>query len=190
MDEQFHSGSVPVLVVARVYGNPPERTTSRKNKAMAEPTNVLALPTGAKVIQKKPKTESAIVKPLDAEKEFLRIFKDLTYTNSPWTTWQDFVVLFACSISNSVDKERFEKREELYMKTISKYSPRDQELFSNLIPVTVMALELNPEQDFLGKLYMTLELQNDRKAQFFTPYGVCQVMSGGSRGCGVERPQA
>jgi len=39
-------------------------------------------------------------------------------------------------------------------------------------------LERNPNQDFLGKLYMSLELGNHWKGQFFTPYNVCECMAG------------
>lgn len=40
-----------------------------------------------------------------------------------------------------------------------------------------MALEHNPDQDFLGKMYMDLELGNHWKGQFFTPYDICRVMA-------------
>ncbi|WP_277934751.1 Cas9 inhibitor AcrIIA9 family protein [Parablautia intestinalis] len=40
-----------------------------------------------------------------------------------------------------------------------------------------MALENEPEQDFLGKMYMNLNLGNHWKGQFFTPYTVCKMMS-------------
>ncbi len=40
-----------------------------------------------------------------------------------------------------------------------------------------MALENNPDQDFLGKLYMQLNLGSHWHGQFFTPYDVCKMMS-------------
>jgi hypothetical protein len=40
-----------------------------------------------------------------------------------------------------------------------------------------MALENNPEQDFLGAMYMQLELGSHWHGQFFTPYCVCRMMS-------------
>lgn len=46
-----------------------------------------------------------------------------------------------------------------------------------MFAVIVEALEHNPEQDFLGKMYMNLELGNHWKGQFFTPYNVCKMMS-------------
>ena len=41
----------------------------------------------------------------------------------------------------------------------------------------MLALEKNPEQDFLGKIFMELGLSNDSSGQFFTPYNVCQMMA-------------
>ncbi len=39
-----------------------------------------------------------------------------------------------------------------------------------------MGMEQNPDQDFLGELYMLCELGNDASGQFFTPYDVCRCM--------------
>ena len=41
----------------------------------------------------------------------------------------------------------------------------------------VAELERDPEQDFLGELFMALGLGNEWKGQFFTPYSVCRAMS-------------
>ena len=43
------------------------------------------------------------------------------------------------------------------------------EMFS----LTVEALEINPNQDFLGDIFMRFDLANTWKGQFFTPYNVC-----------------
>lgn len=40
-----------------------------------------------------------------------------------------------------------------------------------------MALEKNPEQDFLGSIFMSLNLGNEHNGQFFTPYHVCELMA-------------
>ena len=44
-------------------------------------------------------------KPDRYEKEFMNIFRQLvSEKNRPWDIWKDFIVMSACSISNSVDK--------------------------------------------------------------------------------------
>lgn len=45
------------------------------------------------------------------EQSFVKLFRELTYRWTPWEVWQDFVTMYACAISNAVDKSHFEKRE-------------------------------------------------------------------------------
>ncbi len=112
-----------------------------------------------------------------SDRPFVKLFRDLTYRHSPWTVWSDFIVMSACAISNPCDREHREEREALYMKTIDKYNRQELDIFPQLLAEMVLALEENPEQDFLGTLFMELNLGNDRGGQFFTPYSVCQLMS-------------
>lgn len=114
---------------------------------------------------------------LDDTKDFLKTFHILTYENSKWQAWQDFIFLSSCSLSNALAKNDYKNREAEYLKTINKYSKRDQLLFPKLFAKLVMALEHNPEQDFLGKIFMELGLNSHYNGQFFTPYNVCQLMS-------------
>lgn len=114
---------------------------------------------------------------MDMEKEFLKTFKSLTYRNRGWDVWNDFIIMAACSLSNPVDKMHYEEREARYLHVIKKYTKEEQGKFPTLFAHTVMALELNPEQDFLGKLYTQLGLQDEGRKQHFTPYNVCQLMA-------------
>ena len=113
----------------------------------------------------------------DTEKEFLKTFKSLTYKHRAWDVWNDFIVMAACSLSNPVDKLHYEERERRYLRIIKKYDKEEQNKFPSLFAHTVMALEFNPEQDFLGKLYTRLGLQDEGRKQHFTPYSICQAMA-------------
>lgn len=126
--------------------------------------------------KKKPAGEKP-KKVLNPEKEFLRVFKQLTYRHNPWDVWRDFIVMFACALSNPVDKSHYDEREALYLRTIKRYNKQEQPLFSELAAHTVMALDKNQEQDFLGGIFMSLNLGNEHKGQFFTPYHVCELMA-------------
>lgn len=117
-------------------------------------------------------------KPDRYEKEFMNIFRQLvSEKNRPWDIWKDFIVMSACSISNSVDKSQFDEREKRYLDIIRHYSKSKQELFPRLFANLVMSLEMNPEQDFLGKMYMSLNLGYDELKQIFTPYDMCRLMA-------------
>lgn len=111
------------------------------------------------------------------DQPFVKLFRELTYRWTPWEVWQDFITMYACAISNTVDKSHFEEREALYLKRIQKYNKKEQGLFPQLAAEVVLALEKNPEQDFLGSIFMALNLGNDSGGQFFTPYNVCRMMA-------------
>lgn len=110
-------------------------------------------------------------------KEFVKIFHDLARLHQPWEIWSDFVTMFACAISNGVDKSHLEQREALYLQRVNRYNEAEQELFPKLTARTVIALDDDPEQDFLGSIFMELGLGNTHRGQFFTPYSVCKLMA-------------
>lgn len=111
------------------------------------------------------------------EKEFLDIFQRLCYSRSSWEVWADLITAMACSLSNAIDRspEHYEKREKEYAACIKRLG--SVEAPAEIFAIVVMAFESNPEQDFLGKMYMKLNLGNHWKGQFFTPYNVCKMMS-------------
>lgn len=113
----------------------------------------------------------------ETEKEFLKIFQGLCYSRSSWQVWADLMSVIACSLSNAADRtaRHYEQREKEYAECIEKLG--SVEIPAKLFSLIVMALENEPEQDFLGKIYMDLNLGNHWKGQFFTPYNVCKMMS-------------
>lgn len=113
----------------------------------------------------------------DYREAFLKTFSGLTRAHHDWSVWSDFVTMLSCAISNSLDKANYEKREALYLRIIKGYDKQEQKLFPELAAHTVLALEENPEQDFLGSLFMELNLGDHWKQQIFTPYSVCQLMA-------------
>lgn len=114
---------------------------------------------------------------VDMEKEFIKTFKQLTHTRRPWGVWEDFILMAACALSNPVDKAHYEERENRYFLTIKKYNKQEQELFPTLFAQVVMAMEANPDQDFLGRVCTNLNMTDEGKKQIFTPYSVCQLMA-------------
>lgn len=106
--------------------------------------------------QKKPAGKKS-KKVLTPEKAFLEAFGRLTNRHRAWDVWRDFITMFACSLSNPLDKEHRDKREALYLEVIKKYNKQ--------------------EQDFLGSIFMSLNLGNEHNGQIFTPYHVCELMA-------------
>lgn len=150
----------------------------KKPEVKQSPHPKKAKPPVPESLPKKKEKTPEFIRSDDIEKDFLKAFNQLTYRVSPYEVWQDFVSMFACALSNPVDKAHYDEREKLYLRTIKKYNGREQKLFPELAAHTVMALERNPEQDFLGHIFMGLGLGNKHKCQEFTPYSVCQCMAG------------
>ena len=111
----------------------------------------------------------------ERQKELARIFDEACQRHNRWTVWSDFMCMFAISISNAVDKAQAPAREEMYMNTVSKYNSRETDCLSRMFALIVEALDENPDQDFLGDLYMAFELGNSQNGQFFTPYSLCAM---------------
>lgn len=128
---------------------------------------------------KKPEKPVQVREKVDYDKEFIKKFNSLAYSKSRWSVWEDFVVLFACAISNAVDhsQEHYDIREKRYLRVIKKYTKEEAEVFPELAALVVCALDNNPEQDYLGKIFMDLNLSNEHNGQFFTPYHICQLMA-------------
>lgn len=97
----------------------------------------------------------------DHQKNFLKIFNGLTGKHSRWEIWEDFVTLTAIEISNSTDKVNAAERTKMYQTIVSKYSTKERDGMAEMLAEVVMGMEQNPDQDFLGSLYMMCELGND-----------------------------
>ena len=91
--------------------------------------------------------------------------------------WADLMAAMACTLANAVDKSlsRHTAREKEYAECIKRLGGVEKP--AKCFAIVVEALERNPDQDFLGRLYMSLELGNHWKGQFFTPYDVCRCMA-------------
>jgi len=110
-------------------------------------------------------------------KDFKKVFEKFSYRYDRRDVWRDFVTLSACAISNTVDKVNFDSRESKYMDLIKTYPNEHAILFVELLVITTLALEENPNQDFLGELYTSLGLLKKGHAQYFTPYPVGMFMA-------------
>lgn len=111
------------------------------------------------------------------QKAFARLFDAACESKSRWGVFEDFVLMSAIAISNAVDKSHYAVREARYMRKVEDYSKQELDLFPQMLGELTLSLEEDPEQDFMGKLFMNLELGNDAKGQFFTPYTLSHMMA-------------
>ncbi len=115
----------------------------------------------------------------DSQQKFFNLFTDLCQRRNSWEVWADFVSMAAITIPNAFDREgeTHDDRETQYIRTIKRYNQTEQQVFPKLFALMVEALEDDPDQDFLGEMFMGLNLGNHWKGQFFTPYNVCRMMA-------------
>ena len=123
-----------------------------------------------------------------AKQEFLQVFREMCYSRSSWQVWTDLISMIACTLANSTDPDkagsRYLDREREYKQCAEHLGGVDKP--AQCMAAIVGALERNPEQDFLGELFMGLGLGNHWKGQFFTPYNVCRMMSDMQIGDGIQ----
>lgn len=111
------------------------------------------------------------------EKEFIDLFNELTTSRSDWQVWSDLMAVMACTLSNVLDTDEKRKadREKEYKDSIARLG--GVEIPAKVFTVITQALERNPDQDFLGSLYMNLGLGSHWKGQFFTPFTISHLMA-------------
>lgn len=111
-----------------------------------------------------------------SQKEIKKIIYGMAGKYNRYTIFRDFILLSACAISNSVDKGQWQKREDMYMDTIKKYSRDEANKFAEMFALMTLGYERRMG-DFIGELYMTMDFGNQDVGQFFTPYHVSRLIS-------------
>lgn len=110
----------------------------------------------------------------DARREFIRVFRDTARNLRRWEVFSDFITLAA----SELDMARIRTPENVARsrEICAKYSESDIRNLHALFGLMVCALEAK-FHDFLGAIFMELELGDDRNGQYFTPYNVQTLMA-------------
>lgn len=125
--------------------------------------NVVALPWAARRGKTNPHVQ-----------RFVSLFNQTAPDENRWQVFSDFVHMAACSLYNALHRD--EAFEADYMRRVGRYSREDANNMSCLLAEVIQGLEFCPT-DFLGQIFMNLELGNARHGQFFTPYNVSHTMA-------------
>jgi len=106
-------------------------------------------------------------------KDFLKLLDDIKASKTRHDIYSDWLTMTAAALySWKNDKST----EEEYQNIARQYSQDELKKHSELLEITVNALEKN-DQDFLGEVFTFGELTNERNAQFFTPYNISRMMA-------------
>ena len=111
---------------------------------------------------------------MDHKKEFCKVVGQLAGKYGRHEVFTDFCEAAALSLRQTF--ERSEKNERAYLDLINRYEPGEQPRFAELLALTVEALTEQP-RDFLGECFHELELYNQYKGQYFTPFDISRMMA-------------
>ncbi|MCB5319959.1 N-6 DNA methylase [Yersinia massiliensis] len=107
-------------------------------------------------------------------KEFVSIFKHLAPHHHRFDVFRDFVHAAAIAIQNAFLKS--DELEQEYFVIERRLGKENMSQLSQLLGCVIGALDAEPS-DFLGSLYMELELSASSLGQFFTPYSLSEMMA-------------
>lgn len=110
----------------------------------------------------------------EARRQFVSAFRDTARNLRRWEVFSDFITLAA----SELDMARIRTPEsiERCREICAKYGESDISNLHELFGLMVCALEAK-FHDFLGAIFMELELGDDRNGQYFTPYNVQSLMA-------------
>ncbi|WP_265495156.1 N-6 DNA methylase [Providencia heimbachae] len=151
---------------------------------LSQPTEIYSPNTIAPLSKSPVKTENIVEKvglsPVnpkinrDFHKAFIQTFNQTARYHSRIEVFRDFIHVAAISLENSVKK--CEELEQTYFKVIARYEKADLNSFAKLLAFCVNALD-HQMTDFLGEVFMALELGEGAWGQFFSPFHVSQLMA-------------
>ncbi|MGA4367837.1 N-6 DNA methylase [Pantoea ananatis] len=109
-----------------------------------------------------------------ARKQFVSVFRHTARHLRRWDVFSDFITLAA----SELDLATIRAPESMARcrKICERYRPEDIQDLHRLFGLMVSALEAK-FHDFLGAIFMELELGDGRQGQYFTPYSVQSLMA-------------
>ncbi|WP_391488896.1 N-6 DNA methylase [Leclercia tamurae] len=109
-----------------------------------------------------------------ARKQFIRLFNQTARHLHRWDVFSDFVRLAASELD--IARVRTPENIEQSGKICARYDADDIRNFHELFNLMVNALEAK-FHDFIGSIFMELELGSGGMGQYFTPYSVQSMMA-------------
>lgn len=110
------------------------------------------------------------------QREFVKLAQQNGRHGRLHEVFADFCELSAISISNAVDRHQAEVREVRFVDITKRYDAASQSRFAHMLACVTLSLELRMH-DCLGGIFMGLELGDQYRGQFFTPYEIARLMA-------------
>ncbi|WP_426575611.1 N-6 DNA methylase (plasmid) [Xenorhabdus stockiae] len=124
--------------------------------------------------QKKTTVSKSKATLIDHHKEFIKEFKMLAPYHHRFEVFNDLIHVAAIALENRILKSP--ELEKEYSNIIGRYEEKDVEKFSELLAHVMLGLHRDMN-DFLGKVFMSLDLGDKGMGQFFTPFHMSEVIA-------------
>lgn len=125
------------------------------------------------------------MKPIDPHKAFEKTIREVARRRHVWEVFSDFCEMAALAFANVFPSPQREAREERYRAIVKRYEPDELLKIKQLLDITTEGLE-GLDNDFLGEMFMRLELGNHWVGQFFTPFPISRLLAELNIGDGIE----
>jgi hypothetical protein len=116
------------------------------------------------------------MKAAQCKAEIIKILRDLAPRHDLWRAFSDSMEMLALALSNKVDPVCYAEREARYLDIAKTYTKDELTQISHILPLLTLAFE-ETFTDYLGQIFMELDLGNAHKGQFFTPYSISKLMA-------------
>ena len=108
--------------------------------------------------------------------EFISLFNQTARYHHRYEVFRDFVQMAACAVHNQVAFSQ--PLEDEYLSLVRRYEREDVNRMRRLLGILRCSLGLQQllYDDVLGRIFMSLELGDARRGEFFTPFDVSRMM--------------
>lgn len=114
---------------------------------------------------------------MDFEKKFTALFKSIAPQYRRSEVFYDFITIFALEFYLILyGAQADESLRQRYQTAAGHYNEDEKQALSRLFNIIVEALE-HETYDFLGSVFMALDLGDQYKAQYFTPSHIAHLMA-------------
>lgn len=112
----------------------------------------------------------------DVRRAFIKTFDQTARYHHRHKVFEDLVRCAAITVHNRLSGAYSEEMEQEYLNLVKHYEREDVLQLSSLFALMMRALQLDTT-DFLGSIFMELNLGDRYRGQFFTPASVCRLMA-------------
>ncbi|WP_337263710.1 MULTISPECIES: N-6 DNA methylase [unclassified Serratia (in: enterobacteria)] len=105
---------------------------------------------------------------------FVSLFKETARNHHRYEVFRDFAEMAALAMQNAFLKSPTLEKE--YLAIAGRYKPDDIQRMTRLLGCLAGALECQ-YGDFLGQIFMELDIGSEHMGQFFSPYDLSQLMA-------------